>query len=80
MKVYELEFSFFCGTVWRQVTVEIIAISKIQLMREFLKQIKYISQYSLEFDTKKEAVKHCWNWHKKYIKEKELTFPIVNSH
>jgi len=80
MKVYQLEFSFFCGTVWRRVTVEITAISKIQLMKEFLKQTKYINNYGREFPNKKEAIKFLWDYCRRFIEEKELTFPIVNLH
>jgi hypothetical protein len=78
IKVYVLEFSFFSGVAWKQVDAEITAETKIQLMKAFLKEMECLNQYShVRYASQREAIKDLWNKNKGYIKETELTFPIV---
>lgn len=69
MKVYTLEFNFFCEVNWSNKTVKIVASNKFQLIRAFL----YESQWMNERKTQKEL----WKSNEKYIVEEELTFPII---
>lgn len=75
IKVFELEFDMFDGVEWRNVTVNITAISKIQLMRSFIDETRYITGSGVE--TQKQTIKRIWNIVKKDIHEDMIIFPIV---
>lgn len=69
MKIFVLEFSFFCGVNWKNVDFEITAISMEELEESVKKELENMhSNMSIEEE---------WNRIKKNVVEKELTFPIV---
>ena len=69
MKIFVLEFSFFCGVNWKNVNFEITAISMEQLEESVKKELEYMSSNV--------SIEEEWNRIKKNVVEKELTFPIV---
>ncbi len=75
MKVYKIEFRYFDGSIFDYKYVEITALTKIQLMKAFLKETRWISRYS---DKRIVAVKNLWNCCKINIEETTLTFPIIS--
>jgi len=76
MKVFKLDFSFFCGVSWAYEEVEITAISRIQLMKAFLNETRYLAT-NFGGKSKKETVKDLWSKYGKWISEEDLTFPII---
>jgi hypothetical protein len=69
MKVFILEFSFFCGVNWKNVDFEITAISMEELEESVKKELENMNSNM--------SVEEKWNLIKKNVVEKELTFPIV---
>lgn len=69
MKVFILEFSFFCGVNWKNVDFEITAISMEELEESVKKELENIHSNM--------CIEEKWNLIKKNVVEKELTFPIV---
>ena len=69
MKVFILEFSFFCGVNWKNVDFEITAISMEELEESVKKELENINSNM--------CIEEKWNLIKKNVVEKELTFPIV---
>ena len=74
MKVYKIEFRYFDGSIWDYKDVEITALTKIQLMKAFLNETRWISRVS----DKKIAIKSLWNYCKINIEETTLNFPIIS--
>lgn len=74
MKTYNLEFQFFCASIWKRKYLQITALSKIQLIRAFVTETEYIFDYQKK---EKQLRKECWNECKLRIIEKELQFPII---
>lgn len=70
IKTFELEFRYFDGACWEYLDKEIIAISKIQLIRCFIYETCVI-----HYETRRQ----CWDRCKKWITEDTLEFPIVNT-
>jgi predicted small metal-binding protein len=69
MKVFILEFSFFCGVNWKNVDFEITAISMEELEESVKKELENMHSNM--------CIEEKWNLIKKNVVEKELTFPIV---
>lgn len=69
MKVFILEFSFFCGVNWKNLDFEITAISMEELEESVKKELENIHSNM--------CIEEKWNLIKKNVVEKELTFPIV---
>jgi hypothetical protein len=69
MKIFVLEFSFFCWIYRKNVNFEITAISMEQLEESVKKELEYMSSNV--------SIEEEWNRIKKNVVEKELTFPIV---
>lgn len=69
MKVFTLEFSFFCGVNWKNVDFEITAISMEELEESVKKELENMHSNM--------CIEEKWNLIKKNVVEKELTFPIV---
>ena len=69
MKVFILEFSFFCGVNWKNVDFEITAISMEELEESVKKELENMNSNM--------CIEEKWNLIKKNVVEKELTFPIV---
>lgn len=69
MKVFILEFSFFCGVNWKNVDFEITAISMGELEESVKKELENMHSNM--------CIEEKWNLIKKNVVEKELTFPIV---
>lgn len=76
MKVFVLEFSFFCGGAWTNKTVEITATNKVQLMKAFLREARFVNGEA-RYERRKKTPKDVWNEYKSNIREEILTFPIV---
>lgn len=72
MKVYTLEFNFFCGVSWSNKTVKITALNRFQLIRAFLDESRWMNE--------RRTQKELWKHNEKYIVEDKLTFPIVTEH
>ncbi len=68
MKVYILEFDYFDKVAWKNSTVKITALSKIQLIK------KFISEYCYSKTAKLEAKQILKN---NIIHEEYLTFPLI---
>lgn len=77
MKVYQLEFDYFCGASWEYEDVNIIAENRNQMKEAFDKATKHIS--SRKFENDNEARKDLWNKVEKNIEVKTLNFPIINN-
>ncbi len=75
MKVYKLDFYYFDGVNWETKYIEITALSKIQLMKAFLNEVRWL--HPNRNVTQKQEIKDLWNKEKKYITEETLIFPIV---
>lgn len=69
MKVFILEFSFFCGVNWKNVDFEITAISMEELEESVKKELENMHSNM--------CIEEKWNLIKKNVVEKELTFPII---
>lgn len=69
MKVFILEFSFFCGVNWKNLDFEITAISMEELEESVKKELENMHSNM--------CIEEKWNLIKKNVVEKELTFPIV---
>lgn len=69
MKVFILEFSFFCGVNWKNIDFEITAISMEELEESVKKELENMHSNM--------CIEEKWNLIKKNVVEKELTFPIV---
>lgn len=57
--MFELEFSYFSGCEWCEVSVKIQATSKIQLIKCFLNEVVDLHEYSHNGYYKEP--KHLWN-------------------
>lgn len=77
MKVYQLEFDYFCGVAWETETVNIIANSRRQMKEAFLEATQFIA--SSRNLTKWEEQEELWNKVEQHIQVKTLDFPIINS-
>lgn len=71
MKVYKLEFYFFCGSQWAKLNVTITAINKFQLIRVFLNETLYYNG--------NKTIKQLWKESEKDIIIENLKFPIISS-
>jgi len=79
IKTYNIEIDFFSCSEWKNVSIEIISISKIQLIRAFLNETYTINDiYSFKPKSIKELQKELW--HKTKIHEEFLEFPIIKYH
>lgn len=76
MKVYKLEFRYCDAVEWGYYSVQITAISKLQLIKSFIKECKYIHHLYTKL-SKKQLIKDAWNTYKKDIVEEDFTFPII---
>lgn len=78
MKVYKMEFDYFDACEWGTVDVTLTAQNKFQLIKAFFKATEYLCDRSHRMLSEKDARKLLWNNEKKYIREEQLTFPIIN--
>ena len=70
MKVFKLEFRYFSGVDWSFVEIKIIAQSMEELKTVFLSECSDINQAI--------TAEELFEKNVKFIKEEELTFPIIN--
>lgn len=68
MKLYCINFTYFDGAEWKNITKTIKAINMFQLMRQFIKETCCIND---------DTTKSLWNKEKKYIYQECFKFPIV---
>jgi len=77
LKVYQLDFSYFCRASWDSEDVNIIAETREQLKEAFFKATKHIS--SGKFENCVLSQKDLWSKVNKNIEVKTLNFPIINN-
>lgn len=83
MKVFKLEFRYFSGADWSWVDIELIAQSIEELKTAFLSECSDINQTEHDFSVEPPIRRHTtaeelFEKNVKFIKEEELTFPIIN--
>lgn len=72
MKVFILEFNFFCGAHWENIDIRITAQTKVQLIKAFLMETYWMNE-NRSGKTKKELWQEC----NQRIQEDDLKFPII---
>ncbi len=76
LTVFNLEFDIFDGSAWENVTINITAETKIQLMKTFLNEVRCMHEQRAG-ETRRQSIKRKWNDNKRFITTDILTFPIV---
>lgn len=74
-KVYKLEFTYFCNANWKYKTIEITALTKISLMKEYLKETRAMRDDNLI--GRKFAIKRFWENIIKDIEHINESYPKV---
>jgi len=74
--VFELEFDMFDTVMWREKTVNITGLSKIDVMRVFLTETKHMRIWTQHM-SHRQAIKLEWDSIKHNIIKSSLSFPIV---